>query len=237
MKDLRFPKNEDEKYIAASYNELNQFGNKYIVEINCIDGQLHTKDQRKESISLYHYYLKEVCNDFPGMMNLQRHLQKEIGYRYKDLGKHSKKQGNLESSVDAYQKAMFWFQFADETINYYTDLVGYQSYCATNAIDIRNKLGLDKEITQWLVNRVFGLNIIRYSSNCPFPINKFLPDSIENILEEITNDIVRGYLIRYPYPALSVDEDEEVKKDEDTLESLPSTTSLELQTTDEINVN
>jgi len=238
MKNLRFPRTRFESTTLKARCNLAPIETKEIIQIDCIRGSLYDSDQYKESISLYLHYLKETQNNqFSDSLGLHRTIQQRIAFNYQFLGEKHKvlgikspeeeKEKHWLECIDAYQKAMIWFQVTDETIRFYTySMFREQLSCANEAVDKRLKVeGLDNEIACWLTNRIITLRPATANTRRLISLDRSIPDGIQKIVEEVVEDTMRGYLRGYPYLKPLKDETEI------TLESLTDTTSQELDTT------
>jgi len=241
MKDLTFTRDR-RKSIIGGTNQIKELQKlcslevgelKEIGDIDNIRDSLYGNTDFNESISLYLHYFKKMKDpesEFSDSVGLHRLVHMRIAYNYKLLGNRLDKQNDLEGSIDAYQKAVVWFQYADRTIGYQTmQLFVEQLGCIKQATYNRMQLGLEDEMTKWLIDRQMILMPAASYPKHLINLDRNLPECVSEMVEEVTEDIMRGHLRNYPFHGSEID------PLEITLETIADITG-ELDISSEINL-
>lgn len=206
--------------------------------VKFVDHVIDPNDYGRET-STYHedlicYYLRELKNfreNYPHSFALERAASREIAKNYRELGCMLKIEGDLERSIDAYQKAVFWYQLIDENIGFLTELHKIQGDCAYIVFTTRKEANLFDEVTNWFeqhCRRIMYFTVFRKHEklgNIP---------EIDAIMEEIKQDIERGYAFDRPFDDFEFNSEDTDSEVSTSLDEILETSDL-IEITDEIN--
>ncbi|HIH18296.1 MAG TPA: hypothetical protein HA282_00965 [Nanoarchaeota archaeon] len=158
MKDLNVP-NDEEMDILKGMVEFNPDEKVYWEGVKERENSEFGKEHSKEKAEFYLNELKAVKGRFGERVAVKRRLKYLIGYSYEWLGTYGLEGHEPEERAKAFEKAVIWYQFADEAVGFLTDYALRQAESCFGAAKYRSDAGLEGVITMSFTER--GADLIK----------------------------------------------------------------------------
>lgn len=190
MKELRRPTKEEFKKLKELV-EFNSYEQKYF------DGMKKKRDSKfdkKDYGSKIEFYVKElksIKNRFGKRVAVERRLKYLIAHAYEWLGTYGLEGHDSLERAKMFEKAVVWYQKADEVTGFFTDYAIRQSEACAGAAHFRRQSGLEGEVTEWFAQRdkqlskaVLGENVIMVNDNLMIEyLKKIANEKVEGVAD------------------------------------------------------
>jgi len=152
MKELKFPTGYDFEHLEHE-TELNPEEKKYWEEMmNRLSAQCGEKNYSR-MIEFYTQELEKIKGKFGNRISIERGLKYRLGYAHEWLGTHGLEGHEPLERAKMFEKAVEWYQAADETVGFFTDYCLRQAESCGGAAHFRKQAGLKDEVTRDFAKR------------------------------------------------------------------------------------
>lgn len=195
MKELKAPKREEldklEKVVEFNPDEQVYWDNMK----NCIDSQFD-KDDYKGKIEFYRRELVHTKGKFGNRIAVERRLKYKIGHAYEWLGTYGLEGHDPKERANMFEKAVLWYQSADEIVGFLTDYALRQSEACAGATKFRIKAGLEDEVTDWFRQRSHKLLRDVLGHDNFIVVGGEIPKAVKQMADEKIDSVVKAYFLR-----------------------------------------
>lgn len=198
MKQLKIPSGEDFKKLEKIVNFNSQEENYWGEMIKRRDA-LYPKDDYLGKINFYLSELKTTDGKFKNRIAIERRLKYSIGHAYEWLGTYGLEGHAPMERSEMFEKAIVWYQSADETCNFFTDYVLRQAESCGGAAHFRKQAGLEEEITKAFEQR--GGNLISsylgaLTGGPVIILEGPLPEYLKKLADETLDAVAKTYIFK-----------------------------------------
>lgn len=156
MKSLRVPTDEEMDMLkeAASFNPAEkEYWEDFCTRVKAIFGD----EDSKAKIDFYLKELNETKGRFGERVAVERRLEYCLGYAYEWLGTYGLEGHAPSERAEMFEKAVMWYQAADEAVGFQTDYSLRQAESCFGAAKYIEEAGLEGKIAESFAER--GVNL------------------------------------------------------------------------------
>ena len=152
MKDLKFPEREEIDYLEEAV-EFNQNEKSYWEDMKKRRDAKIDKEDLQGEINFYLQELTATKGKFGKRIAVERRLKYMIGHAHEWMGTHSMEGHEPLERAEMFEKAILWYQSADESVGFYTDYSLRQAESCFGAASFRRAAGLEDQVTEAFFKR------------------------------------------------------------------------------------
>jgi len=152
MKELKFPTKYDFEHLEyeTKFNpEEEEYWNEMIKRA---DAQYGEKDCAGR-INFYTQELEKLKGKFGNRIAIERGLRYQLGYAHEWMGTYGLEGHAPLERAKMFEKAVEFYQSADETVGFFTDYCLRQAESCGGAAHFRRRAGLEDEVTRDFAKR------------------------------------------------------------------------------------
>src|SRR3989338_5189414 len=198
MKELRRPNSEE----LENLKEVVVFNS---AEQEYWDDMIARRDSElapgnhEASIGFYFNELKQTQGKFGGRVAVKRTLEYLIGHAHEWLGTYTSEGQDFGLRAEMCEKAVLWYQRADETIGFLSDYALRQAEASGMVAKFRTKAGLNDNATAWYAQR-FGQLIGAVLGPGTAVQNGAIPENLKRMADATVDSVAQLYLFRDKAP-------------------------------------
>lgn len=147
MRQLKVPSREDFEHLEDEVKFNPQEKSYWEDMIKRRDSQYGEKDFQGK-INFYVQELQASDGQFGDRVAVERKLKYLLGHAHEWLGTYGLEGHDPIERAEMFEKAVLWYQSADETVGFFTDYSLRQAECCGGAAHYRKQAGLEDEVTQ-----------------------------------------------------------------------------------------
>jgi len=199
MRQLKVPSGEDFEHLKDEVEFNSQEKSYWENMIKRRDTQYGEEDFQGK-INFYLQELQASDGQFGDRVAVERRLKYLLGHAHEWLGTYELEGHEPIERADMFEKAVLWYQSADETVGFFTDYSLRQAESCGGAAHYRKKAGLEDEITQAFSERggsLLSTVLGGLTGGAPVTIlNGPMPEYLKQMADKKLDSVANAYLFR-----------------------------------------